>query len=105
MIGQAPARRQPRAGPLTFTLWNRYGMSVEPHQSASPTGTSSTGVGTKTARTKQMVAMIRTILLGVMGISPFHVDRVSACEHHSSSLPTFTPSAFASFSIVLSEGS
>jgi hypothetical protein len=52
-----------------------------------------------------MVAMIRTILLGFMGISPFHVDRVSACEHHSSSLPAFTPSAFASFSIVLSEGS
>jgi hypothetical protein len=60
-----------------------YGTSVEPHQSASPSGTRSTGVGTNIAIRKQMVAMSRTILLGVMGI-PLSTCRLTASAHHSS---------------------
>jgi len=50
---------------------NHQGTSVDPHQRASPSGTSSTGVGTtpRTARTKQMVAMIRKILLMAFRLS------------------------------------
>jgi hypothetical protein len=79
---------------------NRYGTSVEPHQSANPTGIKDTpGVMPTAASAKQIVAMIRKTLLAPMS-SSFDVG-----WFHSSIAAGLTFNAFASALIVLSGAS